>query len=58
MNRSEMTLEDVFLELTEDTYSDSSAAADDEAGDAEQYEIEFADEDEETEDEGEEEEEC
>lgn len=56
MNRSEMTLEDVFLELTEDTYSDSAVA--DEAENAEEYEIEFDDEDEETEDEGEEEEEC
>jgi len=55
MNRSEMTLEDVFLELTEDTYSDSSSAAAD--ADAEEYEIEFED-DEETEEEGEEEEEC
>ena len=57
LNRSEMTLEDVFLELTEDTYSAPSVAADD-AEDAEEYEIEFDEDEEETKDEGEEEEEC
>ena len=58
MNRSEMTLEDVFLELTEDTYSDDTDSADE---DETEYEVELeeeADETEETEEEGEEEEQC
>ncbi|MBR5520032.1 MAG: ABC transporter ATP-binding protein [Clostridia bacterium] len=55
MNRSEMTLEDVFLELTEDTYSTSDESADE---DETEYEVELEGETDENEAEGKEEEEC
>ena len=44
LNRSEMTLEDVFLELTEDTYSAPNTAFAAETEDETEYDIELADE--------------